>query len=212
MSYYRRLNLPKNPVKKVPNFVAAYDGQVVADPYEELTDEFLDILSRLNLTPNVLFFFCKGDKESNLESRVLHSDITRADPHPWYPSDEPSKKTWKDIICGLNWEMSGSKTEFIFYDTTHLEGLYPVRKDLPLKYDYLNSVHYVKRSNFGIPEGAVRLDTVLLNEIPTMVRTETPHITAYSGDNIRVGASLRFKEDWTTWEEALERFRPLIIE
>jgi hypothetical protein len=63
-----------------------------------------------------------------------------------------------------------------------------------------------------VPAGAKRLDYVELDDSPTLVRTEIPHITVYSGPNVRIGASLRFIEDWNSWEEAVDRFRPLIAE
>lgn len=210
MSYYHTLNLPKNPIKRLPTEVASLDGQILKNPREELTDEVLAVFDNLGIEVGALFYFCKGDKQSSATDRVLHSDLTRADPAPWHMNDAPENKTWKSIICGINWELTGSSTEFSFWDTSNLKGCWPVRHGLPLKYDYLNSVHYVKRGNYGIPSDAIKLDQVVLASQPTLIRTETPHITTYSGPNVRIGASLRFKETWSSWEEAVEKFQPLI--
>lgn len=209
MSYYYKLKLPTNPIKRMPNEIASQDGQILKDPQLELTDEVLSIFNQLDIIPSALFYFCKGDTASSATERVLHNDLTRGDPEPWHPDDDPAAKTWNPIICGVNWELTGSVTEFTFWDPANLTACWPVRQGLPLKYDYLNSVHYIKRGNYGIPPEARLLDSVELTGQPTLVRTEIPHVTTYTGPNIRIGASLRFKQNWSTWDEAVEKFKPL---
>ena len=194
----------------MPTEIASNDGQILKNPMVELTDEVLDIFKQLDIIPSTLFYFCKGNLNSDATERVLHSDLTRGDPQPWHTDDDPAKKTWNNIICGVNWELAGSITEFSFWDTSALAPCWPVRQGLPLKYDYLNSVHFIKRGNYGIPPGAIKLDQVELSSQPTLVRTECAHVTTYTGSNIRIGASLRFKQNWNSWEEAVEKFKPLI--
>ena len=210
MTFYKHSSINFPLIKKVPNVIGAGDGQVLKDAKEELTVEALELFRSLNVEPSCLFYFCRGDKVSSHDKRVLHSDLTRIDPLPWKENDDPTKKVWKNIICGINWEITGSITEFTFWDTEKLEKFFPVRQGLDLKYDYLNSIHYIKRGNFGVPDQAVKLDQINISSKPVLIRTEIPHITTYSGPNIRIGASLRFKETWDTWDQALEIFAPIL--
>jgi hypothetical protein len=209
MSYYRHLNLPNNPIRYIPDVPSLAGDHIKCDPKKTLTDEVLGIFDNLNLVPSQFIFFCRANKEVDATNRVIHYDIVRTDPKPWTESDPVDKKTWKKAICGLNWEVTGSHCEFSWWNMDAVKPAPPERTGIPIKFDYLNSVHYVKRGTFGIPEGAIKLDQVLLTARPTLLRTELPHLTTYHGDNIRIGASLRFEETWNSWEEAVEKFKPL---
>ena len=208
---YRRLKLPTNPLKvDIPlEQFKTYGDQLTRKPSEILSDEVLDIFKQAGLEPAVCFLFCQMNNQSSPDNRVIHYDLTRADPKPWHPSDDPALKTWKPVICGVNWEVNGSVTEFSWWDMTGVTEAWPVRKDLPIRFDELNSVHYVKRGNYGVPAGASMIDSALIDERPVLLRTGIPHQATYNGQNIRLGISVRFKETWTTWEEALEAFSAL---
>lgn len=209
---YRRLNLPSNPLKvQVPlDKFKVYGDQITMPAADALTDEVMDIFKRAGLEPSVCFLFCQLNKQSSPDSRVIHYDLTRADPKPWHPQDDPAKKTWKPIVCGVNWEVTGSITEFGWWDMSKVKQAWPIRKGLPIRFDELNSVHYVKRGNFGVPPGAVKIDSVLIDERPILLRTGIPHQATYNGNDIRLGVSVRFKETWTTWEEAVAAFSKII--
>lgn len=211
-SNFKRLNLPKNPVKNIPSYdeFKKYGDQITRSPEESLSEELLEIFKSIGIEPAVCFFFCQMNKETEIKIRTIHHDLTRADPKPWYPEDDPKLKTWKTVACGVNWEIKGSLTDFSWWNMDEVEQAWPVRRNLPLRYDELNSVHYVKRSNFGIPDGAKHIGNIIIDDRPVLLRTNIPHMAVYSGEEIRMGVSIRFVETWSDWEGAVEAFSKLL--
>jgi hypothetical protein len=209
---FKRLNLPRNPVKNFPKYseFVKYGDQVTRLPEEILTDELLGIFKDAGIRPAMCFLFCQMNKESKEDTRVIHYDLTRSDPKPWSTNDDPKLKNWKTITCGINWEMTGSLVNFSWWNMDSVVQAWPVRQNLPLKFDELNSVHYVKRGNYGIPYGATRIESVVIDDRPILIRTNLPHQAVYSGNEIRIGISIRFVETWDNWDSAVQAFDKLL--
>lgn len=197
MSYYKKLNLPKNPlVDPVAVSATLVNGSYnLVKPRDVLNDEIMDIFSDLKLKPTFVSLFGSviNRKTSSLETRMIHTDI-----------QQQPNLTWKKLLFGINWEIGDAENIFSWYDMSKLQEIWP-GVVAPTKYQTLSGIHYVKRFNNGIPEGAVKLDetTLTYDGGPTLVRTNVPHITLYKSKLLpRVGVSVRFDEsEFDTWED-----------
>jgi hypothetical protein len=219
MTYYQKTNLPRHPLK-LPITQELYNWHInaQAEGYSSwgqdiLSDELLTIFNNLNLKVKCCILFCARDNFKKEESRIIHSDI-------FLNSDNV---TWENYICGINWELTENKNEFLWWDTTELEKFYPVMEEKSeksiKKETVLSGIHYGKREYTGIPPGASLLDSTQIN-LPTLVRTDIAHTVRYdrqtTDSNIynfdtRVSLSVRFIPRWTTWEEACQFFKSIIL-
>lgn len=206
MSYFMKLNLPKNPLvdpvavstRLITNgrldggLAGGYD---LVEPGEVLTDEIMDIFSDLKLKPKFVSLFGSMimQRTSTLETRMIHTDIQQL-----------PNLTWKKMLFGINWEIGDAENIFSWYDMSKLPEVYP-GVVVPSKFKTLGGIHYIKRFNNGVPEGAVKLDetTLTYDTGPTLVRTNVAHLTVYKSKLLpRVGVSVRFDEsDFDTWED-----------
>lgn len=221
MSYYKKLNLPANPFKDWQSIYNEVKGQfppgkvaqtyhTIYDPAGQLTEELEEILASIGVTVTHIVLFCSGRSFSFKENRIIHSDLT------W----DNDSKSWKDIHCGINWELGGTNT-FSWWDMSQIKPVYPLA---PYKgfgpmgpiinetSATLNGIHYENRLKHGIHKDAVQLDEVNI-ECPTLVRTSTPHQVVFRSDGLRVGVSLRIDESGlASWEDCLAKFKPLAID
>lgn len=209
MTYFKHLQLPDTLLKALPSNKELVGDQVPKNPKEFLTDDAYSAFTDIGLEPSIIFFFSRFNESTTPDNRVIHSDLTRADPKPWAQTDDASKKTWKKFFCGVNWEVEDSRTDFSWWNMDAFKPCYPIKQGAYVRYDYLNSVHFIKRGNFGVPEGAIHLDKVIIEKTPILVRTDIPHSAVYTGSKVRLGVSLRFNETWSSWDEGFEKFRPL---
>lgn len=201
-NYYQKINLPENIIKEV----TASEQDIILfrdrmygffDPYKILSDEVLDLFSKHNLKPKIIVGFGKRPGQVfTKNNRIIHSDV----------ENEGLGEGWKNIVCGINFEYYPNHTaEFSWYDVGTLAKFYP-----PEIKDSLNGIHYGSRSKKGIHEGVNLLETTVISG-PTLVRTDIPHqVTFDDPDKMRLALSIRFHETWSTWEEALEAFKPLL--
>jgi hypothetical protein len=198
-----KLNLPKNPLvdpvavssRLITNGRLAAGGYDLVEPGEVLTDEIMDIFSDLKLKPKFVTLFGSGAnrRTSTVNDRMIHTDIQQL-----------PDLTWKKMLFGINWEIGDAENIFSWYDMSKLPEVYP-GVVVPSKFRTLGGIHYIRRFNPGIPEGAVTLDqtTLTFGSGPTLVRTNVAHLTVYKSKLLpRVGVSVRFDEsDFDTWED-----------
>ena len=130
----------------------------------------------------------------------------------------------ENYVCGINWELTESRNEFSWWDTTDIKKTYPCideqqNKQQANKLSALAGIHYNERNVIGIPSGAKMLDSTQI-DLPTLVRTDIAHTVAYHRDlkfsnlynfNSRVSLSVRFDPQWSTWEEACDFFKSVIL-
>ena len=208
MLNYRFLNLPTQPLRDENRFVNEnIMGYSTYDAVDILSDEVLDIFNRINLTPTFCAVFSKNnfnvDKDGT--NSVIHSDITRA-----------GITDWKPVVCGVNWELNNNENKFYWVDVGNLTTHYPLVNSEPYiqkqqHFDRLAGTSYgPQRRMTGFINGTTIIEEVELTQ-PTLVRTDIPHLVTYNSPNkIRFSLSVRFEETWTTWDEAITAFAPLV--
>ena len=100
MSYFKKLNLPANPLKdskEVSHRNIKY-GYNIVPPKEVLTLEILDIFKNIGLRPKMVVLFGRGDNTSSPKDRMIHADVGFDDRFPG---------KWRKIVAGVNWEIEG---------------------------------------------------------------------------------------------------------
>ncbi len=203
---YRRLNLPKNPLKnidavlhRVKNAPSPFHMFNV-DPFDTLTDDVLGIFDNLNLRPRAATVFHLPVPRTESQS-LMHTDILRV-------GDQ-----WKFITCGVNWELNDIAAQLSWWDTDRPE-LYPTDS----KFFWLDphGIHYSSRFKQGIDASTDRrIDSVNTLDHPLLVRTNIPHNVYLPDqdfqDTVRCSISIRFENDFPTWEDAVDCFRPVTL-
>ena len=208
MSYFKKLNLPANPLKNSKEISqrTINGGYNLALPGDVLTTEILDIFKGLELRPKMVVLFGRGDNTSSPKDRMIHSDVAL---------DKTVPGQWRRLVAGINWEIEGSFNEFYWYDMSGIKECWPDEEaKVMIKFNYLNGIHYGERFKMGIPDTAKILDKTTIDG-PTLVRTNIPHSTLYNNTTTaRVGVSVRFfEEDFNhSWDNALEKFSSIIKE
>jgi hypothetical protein len=206
MSYFKKLNLPSNPLKfsKAVTETQILGGYNIVLPNQVLTTEIINIFQSIGLRPKMVVLFGRGDSTSSPKDRMIHSDIA---------FDNQVPGNWRKLVAGINWEIEGSYNDFYWYDMTGTKECWPTE---PLadrsKFNYLNGIHFGERFKMGIPENAKLLDQTTIDG-PTLVRTDIPHATLFNNPTTtRVGVSVRFyEEDFDhSWEGAVDKFTSLI--
>jgi hypothetical protein len=197
MSYFKKLNLPTNPLKNSKEISqrTITAGYNIVLPKDVLTDEIMDIFKSIG-----------GDSTSSTKDRMIHTDIA---------FDNKVPGNWRKLVAGVNWEIEGSYNDFYWYDMTGIKECWPTEQlGNGSKFNYLNGIHFVERLKMGIPETAKLLDQTAIDG-PTLVRTDIPHATLFNNPTTtRVGVSVRFyEEDFNnSWDAAVEKFSSLIKE
>ena len=208
MSYFKKLNLPLNPLQNSKelsqrNITAGYN---IVLPNDVLTTEILDIFKDIGLRPKMVVLFGRGDSTSSPKNRMIHSDVA---------FDNQTHGNWRRLVAGVNWEIEGSHNDFYWYDMTGIKECWPVEQLANTsKFNYLNGIHFGERFKMGIPDTAKLLDKTVIDG-PTLVRTDIPHATLFNNPTTtRVGVSVRFhEEDFNhSWDNALKKFSSIIKE
>jgi hypothetical protein len=221
MSYYKKLNLPAMPFNdwdtiyeevkaKFPLGNKLTSQHTIYDPAGRLTDELTDILDSIGVKVTHIVLFCSSRAVSFNQTRMIHSDLT------W----DKTAKTWKDIHCGINWELCGGTNLFSWWDMSKTKSVYPLPPYTGMDANgpiinhnaaTLNGIHYNNRMTLGIHKEAVKLDEVNIDG-PILVRTDVPHHTVFYSDKVRVGVSLRIDEtDLQSWDQIVDKFKPLSL-
>ena len=211
MSHYVSLGKFPKPLSsatilKLCNNHQNYVG-VIENPNEMISDELLLFLKDLSLVPNLALVFTssKSEQSPGISPRSgkvwVHTDLL-------WSSDQ-----WCKIPCGINWELTPSVTEFIWWDTKDAEECYP-ENELYGRKKTFQGIHYGNRNNIEFSDFE-KLESVQLRmDAPCLVRTDIPHSVTYQSTSSlpRIGLSLRFPlEQIPTWERAVEIFRPVTI-
>ena len=208
MSYFKKLNLPANPLKNIKEISqrTITAGYNLVLPNDVLTDEILGIFKDIGLRPKMVVLFGRGDSTSSPKNRMIHSDVA---------FDNQTPGNWRRLVAGVNWEIEGSHNDFYWYDMTGIKECWPAEQLANTsKFNYLNGIHFGERFKMGIPDTAKLLDQTTIDG-PTLVRTDVPHATLYNNTNTnRVGVSVRFfEEDFNhSWDNAVKKFSSIIKE
>lgn len=202
MQNYRYLNLPADPLKDRDAFIKHLEANPILGGYniydsKILNDETILAFKNIGLEVGMIAVFGRNDNSCTLEDRLIHADVALT-----------PDGIYKKLNVGVNWELHENENEFSWWDMSAVKECWPENVAIK-KYQLLNGIHYGKRLQMGIPEGAVCLETGIVSG-PTLVRTDLPHLVMYkSGPAKRVSISVRFKPDFETWEKAVEVFKPL---
>lgn len=195
MSYYLKLDLPRNPLRYTPEKETQRQitgGYNLVRPEEILSDELLEKFKDMGLKPRYVTLFGRNDNQSSLEDRLIHTDLAMN-----------ADGTWRKCLFGINWELEDTTNLFSWYDMSRVKEVWPTEElSEHSKYKLLNGIHYVTRGGMGIPDGAVKLDETLIDG-PTLVRTDVAHLTLYESKTYkRLGISVRFDESgFSSWED-----------
>jgi len=203
---YRRLDLPKNPIKDIDSLILRAKNDTDpyhmfnVDPYSTLTDEVLGIFDNLNLKLRAATVFHLPAPREESKS-LMHTDILRVN------------DAWKFITCGVNWELNGIAARLSWWDTDRTE-VYP--QDPKFFWFDPHGIHYGGRFKYGIDEATDRrIDSVNTLESPLLVRTNIPHnvylLDQDFADQVRCSISVRFENDFPSWDHAVDYFKPITI-
>ena len=197
MDYFKKVKLPVTPpIKDKRVFNEVSFGYEVYDAKDVLTDEILETFTDLELEPTIVVIFSDNDESKGEKDRLIHTDIFK------------TNSGWKIMKFGINWELGDSTTLFSWWNMKTLKEVYPDdTKVLPSKFYKLSGIHYINRRQLGIPAEADKLAETYI-EGPTLVRTDIPHMTVYSGTEIRRGMSVRFNEtSISSWDDIVEKLK-----
>jgi len=230
MNNYRFLNLPKNPLIKTSAVLQklaiaatkvnssrrilldrhqgkapSLSGGAFHECFKNIEDfispSVLDAFRPLGIKPSFFASFASdGESSLKIEERVAHYDIC---------FDEENKK-WSTIPFGINWEITPGDTFFYWWNISS-DPIFP-NQDIPPSFKLLNGAHFDRRNQIGIPSGAEVIEKVQVTA-PILVRTDIPHSVSFSSSaKTRYNISLRFStDDISTWDHALEVFKPLFL-
>ena len=198
MTYFLKLNFPKNPIKDI--LAPEIQSPILhafrpISPRDHLTDEVYDKFNEIGLIPQYVFLFGSNRRRSTLTNRMIHTDL-----HIGKTGE------WEKFIFGINWEINGSHNEFYWWDTSSAKEVWPSKNTPKVS---LNGIHYGHRMKLGVPEGVKKLDQTVIDG-PTLIRTNVAHSTEYHNENQnRLGITVRFDEsNFNNWEEVLEKLKP----
>lgn len=211
-TYYRKLNLPANPLVDsfdITNLTVNKPGAGQLQPTADLSllnQATLDAYSSVGLTPVRIFVLGNksfNDDDPNLEKRcAAHSDLHWVD-GKWVPE-----------IFAINYELTTDihRVVWKFWDI-RAKPVYPA-DPVSEEHTWLGGLHYNARQtgsvpNFGNPDDYTVIDQFDL-DCPSLCRVETPHSVHHTrADAQRYGLSVRFKHDFKTWNEVLDKLAPL---
>lgn len=213
-TYYKKLNLPANPLingfdrtNLTVNKPGAGQLQPTAD-LSLLNQETLDAYASVGLEPSRIFVLGNKsfvDDDPALDRRcAAHSDLHWVD------------GKWEYEIFAINYELTPElhKVVWKFWDIK----AQPVMPDDPKteQHTWLAGLHYNARQvgsipNFGDPNDYTVIDQFVLDR-PTLCRVETPHSVHHTNPNTqRYGLSIRFKHKFTSWNQVVDSLTPLFI-
>jgi len=210
MNNFRFLNFNNILNKKIydeppPRVFCGY--KIVENASQYLTEEALDIFSKLKMEPYVCILFQTKKKITDEVARrhkddaLLHSDIYFEDGQ------------WKDWQYGINLELYPATSQFYWWDTKNANKIYPdISSSKIPEFFYLNGIHYYSHYN-QIRDRSNEFKVLEMAEIdgtkPILVRTDIAHSISYtSKSHRRAAVSLRFKQNrFSSWQEAYETIK-----
>lgn len=176
------------PSNKLSNNTTGYQLLYPSDILSEYA--LKRIVELVGLPPIFVAIFTRQDITASHTTRMIHTDIQLA-----------KTGNWQTITCGLNWELNETNNMFQWWDMGTIPEIFPPQLPDDKRLKLLNGIHFGKRNQLGIHEGATLLDSVNV-KTPTLVRTDIPHSTTYTGvSKQRIGLSVRFAEPHNmSWE------------
>ena len=220
MTCYKKLSISSNPLKdgafeKLLNIKSEHPDQpyqiIRFDVQEFLSDDILDLLRKQYVIPKYLISFGYKKEMYDVPGQdrgFLHSDI-------FYDSGK-----WVDIPCAINWEISPTKSKLTWYETNVDTPIFwPDTAPFEARTNQPGSVpqagkHYGKRQNKDSSDFTPIDSLDFETSVPYLLRTDLPHDVKVQSRNIdRLSISVRFAyQDITTWEQAMEIFKPLFLD
>lgn len=194
--HYAKLNLGINPVRY--NFeLEINEGKDFWHCYPNvqsvLDDWVLEKFEELELDPCLIVIFASPLIERT--HGYLHKDLIWKD------------ERWQTVPCSVNWELSPVATNIKWYDTSKCKEFWPNTDEIVYPYNYLNAV------DFGNQSSCMSLleETIIDFASPILFRTDVAHILTYKSQiDRRFMCSVRFN-NINSWENALEKFKNLIV-
>ena len=201
-NYFKLTTLPAQPLLEPEKFDVYKVTDFNIEPPDILSTDVRKAFLDIGVKVAYCVIFGRQDNSRYTPNRIVHTDL-KAVP-------ESGKLEWKRIVCGINWELNNNANEFSWYDTTGIKECYPTQfgtRDLSL-----NGIHYGRRLQSGLYPGVTKVAGVTITK-PTLVRTDFPHLVTYNstGPVFRKSLSIRFEETWSSWEEAKEVFKTILI-
>ena len=200
MLNFRPVNIPCNILKDhtsiiqmdAPYFYNIHDTSI-------LTNEVQELFKSLDITPKFVVAFINTQQSWTVKERVIHSDLSFFN------------GKWNPNIASINYELLPVQTEMSWWELKDRPPVYPdiPTDNTPFEYRTLNGIHYGTRRFMG-DNNAFLIEKAKVVE-PTLIRTDLPHslIRNHYSLSKRVAISIRFHESWNSWEEALEKFKPI---
>jgi hypothetical protein len=112
---------------------------------------------------------------------------------------------WKDLFCGINFNLDQSTSILSWYNVTAKEILPPKKHKSLLR---VEGVHYGVRANKDFKDRTeyVLIDKHYTTSMPVLVKTNIPHAVENPGPTYRFGVSIRFQGN-PTFEECVEKLK-----
>jgi hypothetical protein len=212
---YKHLNLPINPIKSTYSIPSErfddpdkkhmvfkhHQAFIEVDPEEILKEEIIDTFKSKNLNPSTAVLF-RAVLPRLRQDALLHSDV-----------EIVHATAWKKVICSVNWELTPNVSPKFYWFKTTKEPVMPPKDFLSVTDIKLFGVHYGNRYQLGInTDEDTPIESVSTNIGPLLVRTDIPHLVEIDDaqPKVRYALSIRFKNRFKSWEEAVELFQPLV--
>jgi hypothetical protein len=196
---YRSLALRSHPLS--PSFVMPRvpnpNGYsfTMHDPQAILAEDIRAELAAAALVPRSVALFYKAPGTAGR----VHTDLV------W------NGTRWLKWTCAVNWDLFGAESAMSWYECRARE-CWPTDDEGRKKTAafILDGVHFNRRMGTEIdPDDLFELAAVRLTG-PTLVRTNVAHSVAVSNDSKpRWCLSIRFTQDFRSWDEAVRAFEPL---
>jgi len=199
------LNLPLYPLnnsknwtqlahKKIDNMPFEGVSYVFFDPHEVLSGEVIRIFNTIDIKLKCVVVFSGSEKNKTRDDAKIHNDV-------WFDNG-----AWKNVCCGVTWELGECDAFFNWWDMSSFEKVIPVR--YPTVYDNLRGVYYKNDKQI---QAKYLIESVHVTQ-PTLVRTDIPHSVNYKyyGDSQRTAVSLRFHERNMSWVDLVSVLNPII--
>ena len=204
-NFYQKLNIATNPINSdfllstIDCEEALYNKWNI-DHNKILKKDIIEIFSGLGLVFDTVVAFVLPVPRM-LSETLLHIDLVRRDDR------------WQRIYGAINWELTTVPTYFEWWETSK-EEIWPNNP----KTFHINphGVHYGSRFKHGIDEKTdTKLHEIKLTDFgPLLVRTDIPHTVRVNnqiGIQRRLAISLRFKNEFTSWEHINQTLSPIIM-
>lgn len=211
MEFFKKLSLPKNPLKdgqwfepgnNKANDRYAKDFHQYNITVDALNDDVMDSFKEIGVVPTTLSVFI-FKKTKKMKDALMHLDLVR------------DGETWIKVPFAINWEITNTSCILSWWETQKPEA-WPNWRE----YFHINpqAIHYGHRRLItGVDDATEKLlCTTMTTQDPLLVRTNVPHTAHWlpPAEHVgkRIAISVRFSNLYhLTWDEALKKFEPLVL-